>query len=264
MTGADNGRGPRRNGAATTKALNGQAGGPARNGQSGNGHAGNGHAGNGHAGNGQSALVAVRAPDEAAAQAPDEAAATVAAQAPAPDEGAGFALLCDSAVRLASVLPGPLQRISLRIGDAAIDIEFPGPPVPIAPAPVYVPAGYADGPGAGVLSAASTGPVPAGPAGPGLDAPGLSGPDALPDTGLIVRAPLVGTYFSASAPGADTFVRAGDRVEPGQQIAIVEAMKLMNAVTAPCAGVVREIHADNGSSVEYDEPLLTLLPDGAP
>lgn len=257
MTGADNGRGPRRNGAATTKALNGQAGGPARNGQS-----GNGHAGNGHAGNGQSALVAVRAPDEATAQAPDEAAATVAAQTP--DEGAGFALLCDSAVRLASVLPGPLQRISLRIGDAAIDIEFPGPLAPIAPAPVYVPAGYADGPGAGVLSAASTGPVPVGPAGPGLDAPGLSGPDALPDTGLIVRAPLVGTYFSASAPGADPFVRAGDRVELGQQIAIVEAMKLMNAVTAPCAGVVREIHADNGSSVEYDEPLLTLLPDGAP
>ncbi|CAM3690709.1 biotin/lipoyl-containing protein [Kibdelosporangium persicum] len=72
--------------------------------------------------------------------------------------------------------------------------------------------------------------------------------------------PLVGTFYRAAEPGARPFVEVGDDVEPGQQVAIVEAMKLMNAIVAEEAGRVTEILAVDGESVEYGQPLLRLEP----
>ncbi len=140
---------------------------------------------------------------------------------------AGLPELCDSAVRLANAIPGSLQRLSLRAGDLAVDVEF--------------------GVGAALPAAA----VPALPEGP--EEP----------VGVVVRSPLVGTYFAAPAPDADPFIRVGDQVEKGQQLAIVEAMKLMNVIPAPCAGRVLEIAVGDGDGVEYDQLLLTLDPAGS-
>jgi acetyl-CoA carboxylase biotin carboxyl carrier protein len=73
-----------------------------------------------------------------------------------------------------------------------------------------------------------------------------------------IVAPLVGTCYLASAPGAPPFVEVGDVVEVGQQVAIIEAMKLMNAVVADRAGRVVEIVARDATAVEYEAPLVLL------
>jgi len=98
-------------------------------------------------------------------------------------------------------------------------------------------------------------------AGPAVPVPELVGPPPGPDLGgHVVSAPLVGVFFRAPEPGAPPFVEAGDRVEVGQRLAIVEAMKMMNDVVADRAGVVRTIHATNGEVVEHGQPLFTVEP----
>jgi acetyl-CoA carboxylase biotin carboxyl carrier protein len=75
-----------------------------------------------------------------------------------------------------------------------------------------------------------------------------------------IHSPLVGTFYRASAPGEDVYVKVGDRVEAGQTLCIVEAMKLMNEIPSDVSGEVVEILPDNASGVEYDEPLFYLRP----
>jgi acetyl-CoA carboxylase biotin carboxyl carrier protein len=75
-----------------------------------------------------------------------------------------------------------------------------------------------------------------------------------------VTAPLVGTFYRAGEPGARPFVEVGDVIQAGQQIAIVEAMKLMNAVESDQAGRVAEILVADAESVEYAQPLILLEP----
>lgn len=88
---------------------------------------------------------------------------------------------------------------------------------------------------------------------------------AEPETeqGHIVRAPMVGTFYAAPAPGDPPFVRVGDHVEAGQTIGIIEAMKIMNEIPADCSGVVAEILVANGQAVEYGSPLIRIEPDEA-
>ena len=74
-----------------------------------------------------------------------------------------------------------------------------------------------------------------------------------------VVAPMVGTFYRAAEPGATPFVEVGDLVEPGQVIGIVEAMKLMNHITAEHAGKVAEVLVGNGEPVEFDQPLIALV-----
>ncbi|GAA2204479.1 hypothetical protein GCM10009850_003840 [Nonomuraea monospora] len=76
-----------------------------------------------------------------------------------------------------------------------------------------------------------------------------------------VHAPMVGTFYHAPQPGAEPFVREGDAVAAGQQVGVIEAMKLMNAVTAERAGVVTEILVPDATPVEYGRPLIVLRPD---
>lgn len=78
-------------------------------------------------------------------------------------------------------------------------------------------------------------------------------PGALP-----IVAPLVGVFYRAASPGAKPFVEAGDTVERGQTVCIVEAMKVMNEVTSDFRGTVAEILVENGEAVQYEQPLLLI------
>ena len=74
----------------------------------------------------------------------------------------------------------------------------------------------------------------------------------------IITAPMIGTYYSAPTPGAPPFVTVGDEVQSGQTIGIIEAMKIMNEITADRSGVVDAVLAGNGQAVEYGSPLMRL------
>ncbi len=78
------------------------------------------------------------------------------------------------------------------------------------------------------------------------------------DEDQIVRAPMIGTFYVAPSPDEDPFVQVGQEVLSGQTLAIVEAMKMMNEITAPVPGVITEVLAANGSQVEYDQPLFRI------
>ena len=82
------------------------------------------------------------------------------------------------------------------------------------------------------------------------------------DNRVPVLAPLVGTFYRSSQPGAKSFVEVGDVVEMGQTVCIVEAMKLMNEVAAGEGGKVAEILVENGEPVEFEQVLMYLEPAG--
>ncbi len=75
---------------------------------------------------------------------------------------------------------------------------------------------------------------------------------------IIVKSPIVGTYYEAPSPGTPPFVKVGDAVKEGQVLCIIEAMKLMNEIEAEVAGVVVKMFAANGSPVEYGMPLFGI------
>ncbi|WP_062985846.1 acetyl-CoA carboxylase biotin carboxyl carrier protein [Nocardia anaemiae] len=82
-----------------------------------------------------------------------------------------------------------------------------------------------------------------------------------PPLGAVFRAPSVGVFYRSPEPGADPFVEVGDRVRAGQQIAIVEAMKLMIPVTAQASGVITGILAQDNEPVQFDDPLFSYSPE---
>ena len=73
-----------------------------------------------------------------------------------------------------------------------------------------------------------------------------------------VKSPIVGSFYESSAPGSAPFVKVGDKVEVGQTLCIVEAMKLMNEIESDVAGEVVRIIAKNGQPVEYGQPLFAV------
>ena len=78
------------------------------------------------------------------------------------------------------------------------------------------------------------------------------------EEGVFVTSPLVGTFYTAPAEDAEPFVKVGQEVLTGQTLAIVEAMKMMNEITAPAPGIVTEVLAANGAQVEYDQVLFRI------
>lgn len=78
--------------------------------------------------------------------------------------------------------------------------------------------------------------------------------------GCVIRAPSVGVFYCAPEPDAQPFVKVGDVVQPGDQIGLLEVMKLFSPVTADAAGTVMETLVDNAELVEYGQPLLRLEP----
>jgi acetyl-CoA carboxylase biotin carboxyl carrier protein len=83
---------------------------------------------------------------------------------------------------------------------------------------------------------------------------------ALTSSGIQVKSPLAGTFYRAPAPGARPFVEVGGKVEVGDQVAIVEVMKLMNSVKAPIKGTVREICVPNETLVKMGQVLMVIEP----
>ncbi|GAA2182993.1 acetyl-CoA carboxylase biotin carboxyl carrier protein [Micromonospora lupini] len=145
---------------------------------------------------------------------------------------------------LLAELPGPVRRIRLCSGTTVLEVQWhPDEAAARSPVPPAPPSAGAT-PTAG---AAVPGPPVA------LIRPPVPGR-------ATVRAPIVGTFYRAPEPGARPFVAVGDLVRPGQPVAIVEAMKLMNEVTADRAGRVVAILVGDGQPVEYDQPLVELDP----
>jgi acetyl-CoA carboxylase biotin carboxyl carrier protein len=135
----------------------------------------------------------------------------------------------DGACRLADIVRrSEMRRISVTVAGVHWEIEAPEP------------AGGAAG---------SVAEVPAAPE-----------PEPGAVAGHQLGAPLVGVFYRARNPGAAPFVEVGDRVEPGTQVAIVEAMKLMNEVVADRVGVITAVHVEDGDVVEFGQPLFTIGP----
>ncbi len=77
-------------------------------------------------------------------------------------------------------------------------------------------------------------------------------------SGHLVRSPMVGTFYLSPSPGSKSFVTVGDRVNVGDTLCIIEAMKMMNQIESDKAGVVKEILAENSQPVEFDEALFII------
>ena len=115
--------------------------------------------------------------------------------------------------------------------------------------------------GAAVAPVAVAAPaVPAAPAATAAAAqpaePAATGPAE--EEGYLVSAPMVGTFYSASSPGAAPYVQVGDRVSEGDTLCIIEAMKMMNQIEADVSGVVKSIRVQNGEPVEYGQTLFVI------
>jgi acetyl-CoA carboxylase biotin carboxyl carrier protein len=78
---------------------------------------------------------------------------------------------------------------------------------------------------------------------------------------LVVRSPMVGTFFTAASPDSPPFVKVGDQVGPESTVCIVEAMKVFNEIPAECSGKIAAVLATNGQSVEYGQPLFRVTPN---
>ncbi len=75
-----------------------------------------------------------------------------------------------------------------------------------------------------------------------------------------ITAPIVGTFYRKPAPDAEPFVNVGDRVEKGQVVCIIEAMKLFNEIESEVSGIVRKVLVEDGEPVEYGQPLFLVEP----
>jgi acetyl-CoA carboxylase biotin carboxyl carrier protein len=113
-----------------------------------------------------------------------------------------------------------------------------------APAPVH----YAAAP-------APQAPAPAASEAPAAEA---AAPAKEEVSGHQVRSPMVGTYYAAPSPGAKDFVQVGQKVNVGDVLCIVEAMKMMNQIEADVSGTIKAILVSNGEPVEYDEPMFII------
>lgn len=76
--------------------------------------------------------------------------------------------------------------------------------------------------------------------------------------GAVIKAPLVGTFYAAASPEAAPFVKAGDKVKKNATVCIIEAMKMMSEVPAPCDCVIEEVLVSNGDLIGYDQPLFRI------
>lgn len=86
----------------------------------------------------------------------------------------------------------------------------------------------------------------------------VAGQPAQAEEGEYIKAPLVGTFYTAAGPDAAPFVQVGDKVQKGQTVCILEAMKAMSEIPAPMDCVIEEVLLDNGSLAAFDAPLFRV------
>jgi acetyl-CoA carboxylase biotin carboxyl carrier protein len=85
---------------------------------------------------------------------------------------------------------------------------------------------------------------------------------AAPSSHQPIKSKLVGTFYAASSPDAEPYVRVGDKVSPDTVVCIIEAMKVFNEMKAGVAGTVKKVLVENGQAVQYDQELFLISPDG--
>jgi acetyl-CoA carboxylase biotin carboxyl carrier protein len=131
-----------------------------------------------------------------------------------------------------------IAEIEITEGEESVRISRYAPGVPAAPAPV-------------ALAAAPVAAAAAAPAAPVVAAE----PE---EDGFEVKAPMVGTFYAASSPGAAPYVQVGDRISEGDTLCIIEAMKMMNQIEADVSGVVKSIRLQNGEPVEFGQTMIVI------
>ena len=131
-----------------------------------------------------------------------------------------------------------IAEIEISEGDDSVRISRYGPSAPVAPMTTHV--------AAPPPAAAPTAAVAAAPAEPE------------DDDGTEVKAPMVGTYYAASSPGAAPYVQVGDSVNEGDTLCIIEAMKMMNQIESEVSGIVKSIRLQNGEPVEFGQTLFMI------
>jgi acetyl-CoA carboxylase biotin carboxyl carrier protein len=168
-------------------------------------------------------------------------AAKVPAKAPAAPAPGPRAPTYDDLLAIARLVEAGSRftEFRLRSGDIEVEVKRSAPAAPASPA----------------AAAAAPAAVPAAAAPPAFAMPDL------PAGTVLVRSPMAGTAYRASAPSAPPFVEPGDRVEPDTIVCIVEVMKLMNSVTADVAGVVTHVLFANAQSVEPGQALVAIRPE---
>ena len=137
-----------------------------------------------------------------------------------------------------------IGEIEIKEGEESVRISRHGNQ-PAAPMAYAAPAPAATAPAAAPAPAETAASEPAAPA-------------AAPATDNAVLSPMVGTFYRAPSPDADSFVEVGQTVRVGDVLCIVEAMKMMNQIEADRAGTVTAIHVENGEAVEFDQPLISI------
>jgi len=140
-------------------------------------------------------------------------------------------LLDESGIAEIEIIEG---EESVRISRYATGAPVVAAPIAAAPAPVL----------------AATAPIPA--------AAVAAAPAEPEEDGFEVAAPMVGTFYAASSPGAAPYVQVGDRVNEGDTLCIIEAMKMMNQIEADVSGVVKSIRLQNGEPVEFGQTLIVI------
>ncbi|MEY4926239.1 MAG: acetyl-CoA carboxylase biotin carboxyl carrier protein [Bacteroidota bacterium] len=112
-----------------------------------------------------------------------------------------------------------------------------------------------------VMQAAA--PLPAAPIASAVAAATPAAPAANDESNFVViKSPMVGTFYRSAGPGKEAFVKIGDSVSPGKVVCIVEAMKLFNEIEAEISGKIVKILLDDGSPLEYDQPIFLVDPKG--
>ena len=131
-----------------------------------------------------------------------------------------------------------IAEIEITEGEESVRISRYPAGIPVAAAPLAAPAPVAA-------------PAPAA-------APAEAPAEAKEEDGFEVIAPMVGTFYAASSPGAAPYVQVGDRINEGDTLCIIEAMKMFNQIEAEASGTVVAILVENGQPVEFDQPLFVI------
>jgi len=134
-----------------------------------------------------------------------------------------------------------IAEIEITEGEESVRISRYVPGAPVAAAPVAMAAAAP----AAIASAPAAAAAPAEVAEPEED-------------GFEVAAPMVGTFYAASSPGAAPYVQVGDRVNEGDTLCIIEAMKMMNQIEADVSGMVKSIRLQNGEPVEFGQTMIVI------
>jgi acetyl-CoA carboxylase biotin carboxyl carrier protein len=137
-----------------------------------------------------------------------------------------------------------LAELEIHEGEETVRLSrVPTGGIALAPMQAHAPAAPAAHPIAATPAAAAPATTD--------EAPGLP-------AGHVVKAPMVGTFYAASTPGAPAFVKVGQQVRAGETLGIIEAMKMFNQIEADATGTVAAILVEDGSAVEFDQPLFVI------